>query len=75
MNQWNAALSSMMTAQSHYRCSIFAGGGGNKTRTREERHRLPILSLRRNQYPSQRMFQSWFVVSDLQSDTYYYHDL
>ena len=25
--------------------------------------------------PSQRMFQSWFVVSDLQFDTYYYHDL
>ena len=21
------------------------------------------------------MFESWFVVSDLQSDTYYYHDL
>ena len=25
--------------------------------------------------PSLRMFQSWFVVSDLQSDTYYYQDL
>ena len=25
--------------------------------------------------PSQRMFKSWFVVSDLQFDTYYYHDL
>lgn len=25
--------------------------------------------------PSHRMFQSWFVVSDLQSDTYYYQDL
>lgn len=26
-------------------------------------------------HPSQRMFQSWFVVSELQSDTYYYQDL
>ena len=26
MNQWNAALNSMMTAQSHYRCAIYAGG-------------------------------------------------
>ena len=25
--------------------------------------------------PSLRMFQSWFVVSDLQSDTYYFPDL
>jgi hypothetical protein len=25
--------------------------------------------------PSLRMFQLWFVVSDLQSDTYYYQDL
>ena len=36
---------------------------------------IATLSQRLTNHPSRRMIPSWFVVSDLQSDTYYYQDL